>query len=80
MISSKDTCPFCGGNKTKGVTTFTVDLGNSLIVIRKVPATICSLCGNEWFSDDVAARIENIVEDAKKQNRQLEVTQFQEVA
>lgn len=74
------TCPLCSGKKIEGMTTFTVDRDESLVVIRNVPATICSLCGSEWFSDTVAERIEEIVEDAKQKKHQLEVTQFQIVA
>jgi YgiT-type zinc finger domain-containing protein len=73
-------CPLCGGNKTPGTTTFTVDLKDTLVVVRNVPATLCSLCGNEWLADDVAASLESIVEDAKRRNHLVEVTQFRKVA
>lgn len=73
-------CPLCGGHKKPGTTTFTVDKEDTLVVIRNVPATICSLCGNAWFSDEVAASIETIVEEAKNRRRQVEVTQYQKVA
>ena len=75
-----DTCPLCGGNKTAGMTTFTVDLKETLVVVRNVPATLCSLCGNEWLSDEVATSLEHIVEDAKNRNHLVEVTQFRKVA
>jgi len=80
MKSTTDLCPLCGGNKTQGVTTFTVDLQDTLVVIRNVPATLCSLCGSEWFSDQVTASVESIVEDAKTQQHLVEVTQFHKVA
>ena len=75
-----DTCPLCGGNKTEGMTTFTADLKETLVVVRDVPATLCSLCGNEWLSDAVAASLENIVQDAKTRSHLVEVTQFSKVA
>ena len=75
-----DTCPLCGGNKTEGMTTFTVDLKETLVVVRNVPATLCSLCGNEWLSDEVAASIESIVADAKTRSHLVEVTQYRKVA
>ncbi len=67
-------CPLCGGEKVQGATTVTVDLGDALIVVRDVPATICSLCGADWIDDETAQRVENIVEDAKKKHNQIEVT------
>ncbi|WP_340103296.1 type II toxin-antitoxin system MqsA family antitoxin [Rhodohalobacter sp. 8-1] len=39
--------PSCGGRTEKGETTFTVDFGSGVVVIRNVPATICSQCGME---------------------------------
>ena len=73
---SNNKCPICNGNKEEGKTTFTVDLGDNLIVIRNTPATICSVCGEEWISDDVAIDIESVVAEAKKRNRVIEVVDF----
>jgi len=66
-------CPLCGGEKVQGTTTVTVDLGDALIVVRDVPAKVCSLCGADWINDDTAQQIESIVEDAKKKHNQIEV-------
>ena len=73
-------CPLCGGKKIQGSTTMTVDLNDYLIVIRNVPATICSLCGNEWLSDQVAESVEFIVDDAIAREQQFEVTNYRQVA
>ena len=67
-------CPLCGGTKQPGTTTFTADFSFGIVVIREVPATVCSQCGADWIQDDVAARIEAIVEDAKSKRLQIEVT------
>ena len=66
-------CPLCGGEKTEGKTTITVDLGYGLVVIRDVPATVCALCGADWVDDVVADKIERIVEEARKKQSQMEV-------
>ena len=80
MKTGVDTCPLSGGTKTEGSTTFTVDLKETLVVIRDVPATLCSLCGNEWLSDEIATRLEIIVQDAKDKRCFVEVTKFNQVA
>jgi len=80
MSSTNDICPLCGGHKKQGTTTFTVDVEDTLVVVRNVPATLCSLCGNEWLSDEVAADIERIVEEARNNYRQMEVTQYWKAA
>lgn len=71
---SSEKCPLCGGNKKEGHTTFTVDMGFGVVVVRKVPATVCSQCGADWLSDAVASRLEEIVNDARRRHLTVEVT------
>ena len=68
-----DACPLCGGGKKPGTTTFTADLGFGIVVIRNVPATVCSQCGADWISDEVAGRIETLVDQAREKRLQVEV-------
>jgi YgiT-type zinc finger domain-containing protein len=68
-----EVCPLCGGRKKEGTTTFTADLGFGVVVIRNVRATVCSQCGADWISDDVAERIEALVEEARKKRLPVEV-------
>ncbi len=67
-------CPLCSGAKEPGRTTFTVDLGFGVVVVRQVPATVCTQCGSDWISDEVAERLEKIVADARGRRLQVEVT------
>ncbi len=76
MKTVKTNCPICNGKKEETTVTFTVDLGTNLIIIRETPATVCSLCGEEWISDKVAQNIELLVNDAKANNRMIEVVNF----
>ena len=67
------TCVMCGGSVEQGETTFTVDFGTGVVVIRNVPAAICSQCGADWIDDNTAARIETIVKEAKEKHSFVEV-------
>jgi len=80
MMPKFDACPLCGGKKEEGSTTFTVDLKETLVVVRDVPATLCAQCGNEWLSDQTASTLEKIVQDAKKWCHSVEVTKFTKAA
>jgi YgiT-type zinc finger domain-containing protein len=71
-----DRCPLCGGAKETGKTTFTVDLGFGVVVVRDVPATVCSQCGEDWIADAVAAQLEDIVNDARSRRHLVEVTKL----
>ncbi|MEO7299271.1 MAG: type II toxin-antitoxin system MqsA family antitoxin [Verrucomicrobiota bacterium] len=76
MNSKPDQCPLCGGNKTSGETTFTADLGSGVVVVRRVRATVCSQCGEEWIDDATARRLEQVVKEARSSHREVEVTAF----
>lgn len=73
-------CPLCKGHIVDGMSTFTVDLGTGVVVVRDVPAFVCSQCGEEWLSDDTAMQLEMIVESARKKNVTVEVARWSETA
>jgi YgiT-type zinc finger domain-containing protein len=75
-MKTKNLCPICGGTKTQGTTTFTVDLGFGVVVIRNVPALVCEQCGTDWIADETAERLERTVNDARQRHRQVEVTAY----
>ena len=74
MNTTPTACPLCGGKKQAGKTTFTVDLGFGVVVVREVPATVCSQCGADWIDDAIAEKLEKIVEDAKQKHNLVEIT------
>jgi YgiT-type zinc finger domain-containing protein len=50
-------CPLCGGVKQPGTTTFAVDLKFGVVVVREVPAFVCTQCGDAWIDNPVAAKL-----------------------
>ncbi len=66
-------CPLCGGKKISGTTTYSVDLGFGVVVVRNVPASICDQCGEEWIAADTARDLERLVEEARQKRLQVEV-------
>ena len=75
-MKTRDLCPVCGGTKIKGTTTFTVDLGFGVVVVRDVPALVCEQCGADWIADETAEHLEKTVNDARQRHRQVEVTAY----
>ena len=73
-------CPLCGGEKQPGTTTFAVDLKFGVVVVRDVPALVCTACGDAWIDDPVAAKLEGVVENARRKQAVVEVTRWQQVA
>jgi len=69
-------CPICNGQKEHSKITFSVDLGESIVVVRNTPAMVCSLCGEEWIDDSVAQNLQSVVNEAQKRQRMIEVVDF----
>ena len=79
MSENEQKCPICNGPKSNSTTTFSVDLGYGVVVIRDVPAIVCEQCGSDWIQDKEAEVLEKIVEDAKKKHAMIEVTSFSDI-
>ncbi|MFA6143366.1 MAG: type II toxin-antitoxin system MqsA family antitoxin [Sulfurimonas sp.] len=71
-------CPLCKGFIVERISTFTTDLGSGVVVVRDVPAFVCSQCGEEWLSDTTAMKLENIVESARQKHVTVEVARWSE--
>ena len=80
MTENFGRCALCGGDKQPGTTTFTVDLTSSLVVVRGVPALVCTTCGDAWIEDPVAAKLETIVDDARRKGTEVRVTRWRDGA
>ncbi len=74
-----DKCPLCKGDLKKGDTTYSVDLGFGIVVVRNVPAKVCGQCGEEWIESKVAEELEKIVNTAREHRFEIEVISFQSV-
>ncbi len=73
-------CPLCGGGQKPGTTLFAVDLKFGVVVVRDVPAIVCEHCGEASIEDHVAARLEEIVEDARRKRAVVEITYWERAA
>ncbi len=61
-------------------TTFTVEYEGCIIVIKNVPCLECPLCGEVTFSDEVSAKLELLVEAAKKIMQEISVIDYAKAA
>ncbi|MDR2571778.1 MAG: type II toxin-antitoxin system MqsA family antitoxin [Oscillospiraceae bacterium] len=54
-------CFFCKGSLKDSTTNHVVNLDDGVIVVKNVPCTECAQCGESWYDDAVAMRLEQIV-------------------
>jgi hypothetical protein len=45
-------------------------------VVRNVPATVCSQCGEEWLDDETVRSLERITSEVRARGAQVEVVGF----
>jgi YgiT-type zinc finger domain-containing protein len=76
MNAKNEQCPLCGGKRIPGESTFTAELGIGIVVVRRVRATVCAQCGEEWIDDATARRLEEVVNNARAGRREVEITAF----
>jgi len=72
----KDFCPYCKGRMEEGKTIFAVDFEFGVVVVREVPAIVCRLCGADWIRDEIAEKLEEIVDSAKINHRMVEIANW----
>lgn len=74
-------CMFCKCDTVKqSTTTHVVNYKNSIIVIKNVSCEECEQCGEKYYTDEVAERLETIVNMAKKLMQEIAVIDYPQVA
>jgi YgiT-type zinc finger domain-containing protein len=70
-------CPRCRQSELKsGKTTLTLERGNTVVVIRDVPADICGSCGEAVLSEAVAQQAFDRADVAVKNGAEVEIVRF----
>ena len=65
-------CFMCKGILEKKQVNYVVDLENTIIIVKGVPAKVCTKFGEQYFDDETTENIEKIVNQLK--NLSIEVT------
>ena len=74
-------CMFCKCNTMKpSFTTHVVSWKGNLIIVKNVPCEECEQCGEKYFSDEVAIRLEAIVNATKAKQEELVILDYSKVA
>lgn len=74
-------CMFCKCDTVKeSVTTHVVNYKNCIIVIKNVPCEECVQCGEKFYTDEVAERLEKLVSASKQLMQEISVIDYQKAA
>jgi len=70
-------CTVCKtGDTNAGLTTVVLHRGDTAVIIKKVPAEICSTCGEYSLSETIADHVLRLAEDAAKRGAEVEILRF----
>lgn len=57
---------------------YVVDLEDTIIIIKGVPAKVCTQCGEQYFDDEIAENIEKIVNQLKQLATEVTIVNYKE--
>ena len=70
------TCFMCKGHSEDKETTFMVDLGNCIIIVKDVPSQVCTQCGEVSYSNTVTKQIESIINVLRSSITEIAVVKY----
>ena len=70
------TCFFCKGAMQTEFTTHFMQISDSIIIVKNVPCSKCSQCGEVTYSGTVAQRLEQIVAELRKSLTEIAVVSY----
>lgn len=70
-------CIICKHEQTQpGLVTVTLERGESIVIIKKVPAEICSNCGEYYLSRTIAEQVLQKAEVAVNNGAEVEIVKY----
>lgn len=70
-------CVICKTGETEpGVATVTLTRRTTAVIIKNVPAEICSNCGEYYLSEEVSRKVHAQAEEAVRRRAEIEVVQY----
>jgi len=72
-------CALCKANLSNGKVNHIVDLGDQIIIIKNVPASVCGQCGEYYVDTETALKLESIAEEAKKNKAEVFIVKYNEM-
>jgi YgiT-type zinc finger domain-containing protein len=70
-------CTICKTGETNpGRVTVTLQRGESIVVVKDVPAEVCDDCGEYYLNDAVAERVYALADEALERHHEVEIVRY----
>ena len=66
----------CKGQLEDKSTTFMIEIEKCIIIVKNVPSQVCRQCGEASYSDNVARKIEAIVNNLKNTISEIAIVNY----
>ncbi|MDO4344547.1 MAG: type II toxin-antitoxin system MqsA family antitoxin [Eubacteriales bacterium] len=74
-------CMICKNTSTlESTTTHVVNYKNCVIIVKNVPCLECDQCGEKYYTDEVAEKLEIMVNLVKKLMQEIAVIDYRQAA
>lgn len=71
-------CFICKGNLEEKKVNYVVNLEETIIIIKGVPAKVCTECGEQYFDNQTSENIEKIVNQLKQLSTEVTIVNYRE--
>ncbi len=68
-LTDQQQCAVCGGVLQDGTITYTQVIGESVAIVKEVPAVICQQCGEEYLSSHTVTAIQQAITEGTGQTK-----------
>lgn len=71
-----DRCYFCGGKLKPGLATLPFVVGSSVVIVKQVPAEVCSQCGEAVMISEVAEVVDGLLKQAQRSGFEVSIVTY----
>ena len=69
----------CKGNTVQTKHTYIQEFENCIIIIKNVPALVCSQCGEVYYSDEISEKLEEILDRLQGMVKDVAIFEYEKV-
>ena len=70
------TCYACNNELKPGTNTYFIELDKCMVIIKNVPCLKCERCGEVFYSDEVAERLDEIIARVRTLVTEIAVVEY----
>jgi len=75
-INKVKRCPLCDGEMRDGITAIPFLVSEKVVVIKDVPAEICSECGEAYMKSSVVDKVESVLDKLEALHSEMSVVHY----